>query len=92
MGNWETEIFNYFDHPVTNAFTECLNGLTRVYELSGRGYSFEALRAKVLFTYGAHKKLREKPKYERLDASDRYDRMAFFTLSTFDQPREKDKV
>ena len=37
MGNWETEIMNYFEHPVTNAYTECLNGLIRVIECSGRG-------------------------------------------------------
>lgn len=29
----------------------------------GRGYSFEALRAKILFAEGAHK--RQKPKFER---------------------------
>lgn len=31
----------------------------------GRGYSFEALRAKILFTEGAHKKSLAKPKFER---------------------------
>src|SRR5216110_2857560 len=29
MSNWHKEIFNYFDHPVTNAYTEALNGLLR---------------------------------------------------------------
>ena len=31
----------------------------------GRGYSFEALRAKILFTEGAHFKKRVRPKFER---------------------------
>ena len=31
----------------------------------GRGYSFEALRAKILFTEGAHKVIKPKPKFER---------------------------
>jgi len=48
--NWMPEILNYFEHPVTNAYAECLNGLTRVIDRVGRGYSFEALRAKILFT------------------------------------------
>jgi hypothetical protein len=88
MGNWETEIFNYFEYPVTDAYTECLNGLIRVIECSGRGYSFDALRSKILYTAGAHKK--QMPKYERLEASDRFERFtAFSTGSTFDRTREK---
>lgn len=63
MENWQSEIFNYFEHPVTNAYTECLNGLTLVINRMGRGYSFEALRAKVLFTASAHKIV--KPKFQR---------------------------
>ena len=31
----------------------------------GRGYSFEALRAKILFTEGSHKQKLAKPKFER---------------------------
>lgn len=31
----------------------------------GRGYSFEALRAKILFTEGSHKHKLSRPKFER---------------------------
>ena len=31
----------------------------------GRGYSFEALRAKIMFTEGAHKHKLSRPKFER---------------------------
>jgi transposase len=55
MENWQDQIFAYFDHPITNAFTESLNGLIRVVNRLGRGYSFDALRAKILFTKGTHK-------------------------------------
>lgn len=58
-------IINYFEHPVTNAYTESLNSLIRVMNRLGRGYSFEALRAKILFTEGAHKLTRVRPKFER---------------------------
>jgi transposase len=54
-GNWTMPILNYFNHPVTNAYTESLNSLNRVMNRLGRGYSFEALRAKILFAEGAHK-------------------------------------
>ena len=63
--NWQSWIINYFEHPVTNAYTESLNNLIRVMNRLGRGYSFEALRAKILFTEGAHRKTRARPKFER---------------------------
>jgi transposase len=63
--NWQPYILNYFHHPVTNAYTESLNNLIRVMNRLGRGYSFEALRAKILFSEGAHKHKYKKPKFER---------------------------
>ncbi len=63
--NWHHFILNYFEHPVTNAYTESLNSLIRVMNRLGRGYSFEALRAKILFTEGAHKHTLSRPKFER---------------------------
>lgn len=63
--NWQPLILGYFDHPITNAYTESLNNLIRVMNRLGRGYSFEALRAKILFTEGAHKRLLSRPKFER---------------------------
>ncbi|MFC4766860.1 transposase [Effusibacillus consociatus] len=47
MQGWEKEIFSYFDHRIINAYTESLNNLIRVINRLGRGYSFEALRAKI---------------------------------------------
>jgi len=55
MGNWHHEIFNYFDHRITNAYTESLNNLIRVMHRMGRGYSFEALRTRILFSEGIQK-------------------------------------
>lgn len=63
--NWMPDILAYFTHPVTNAYTESLNSLIRVMDRMGRGYSFEALRAKILFTEGAHFKKKQRPKFER---------------------------
>jgi hypothetical protein len=49
MRNWRKEILNYFDYPITNAYTEALNGVTKVMNRMGRGYSFEVIRARMLF-------------------------------------------
>lgn len=68
--NWQPYILNYFDHPVTNAYTESLNSLIRVMDRLGRGYSFEALRAKILFAEGAFKKQLIRPKFERRNTPD----------------------
>jgi transposase len=63
--NWKDWILGYFEHPVTNAYTESLNNLIRCVDRIGRGYSFEALRAKILFAEGALKYTSSKPKFER---------------------------
>ncbi len=65
LTNWQPFILNYFEHPITNAYTESLNNLIRVMNRLGRGYSFEALRAKILFTEGIHKHKLSWPKFER---------------------------
>lgn len=69
--NWQPFILNYFEHPVTNAYTESLNSLIRVMNRLGRGYSFEALRAKILFTEGVHAKSK-RPKFQRREAPPMY--------------------
>lgn len=55
MCNWHWEIFNYFDYPITNAYTESLNNLIRSVNRIGRGYSFDVLRTKILHTEGVQK-------------------------------------
>ena len=46
--HWDKEIFESWNHPVTHAYTECRNLLTRAIDRLGRGYSFDALRVKLL--------------------------------------------
>lgn len=68
MNNWEEEIFNYFISPITNAYTESLNRLIKTMNHVGRGYSFEALRAKILFTQG-YRKVRKKKKFKEVEVT-----------------------
>jgi transposase len=63
--NWQPWILNYFEHPVTHAYSESLNSLIRVMNRLGRGYSFEALRAKILFTESIHRHKQARLKFER---------------------------
>ena len=50
-------MLTYFetDIPVTNAFTESINRLAKDKNRDGRGYSFEVMRARMLYTT-KHKK------------------------------------
>lgn len=47
--NWKPEILNYFGTGATNAYTEAANGLAKIANRNGRGYSFEAIRAKIIY-------------------------------------------
>jgi transposase len=67
MTNWEEEIFNYFNVRITNAYTESLNRLIKTMNHIGRGYSFEALRAKILFTQG-YRKVKKKRNSKKLNS------------------------
>ncbi len=49
MSNWGEYIFNYFDHPHTNAFTEASNRRIKDIQREGRGGSFETVRYKAIF-------------------------------------------
>ena len=57
VGNWREETMTYFetDMPVTNAYTESINRLAKDKNREGRGYSFEVMRARMLYTT-KHKK------------------------------------
>ena len=82
--NWQPFILEYFNHPITNAYTESLNSLIRVLNRLGRGYSFEALRAKILFSRGSHKIVQNRPKFERNgnDSTIGFARMELVTTRT----------
>jgi len=56
MHNWSSEIFAYFDAPsqITNGYTEAMNGVAKLTNHTGRGYSFDALRAKILYNGEFH--------------------------------------
>lgn len=49
LRSWWTEIFNYYDKPTSNAYTESINNLAKGMNRMGRGYSFEVIRARLLF-------------------------------------------
>lgn len=66
VDNWHKPIFNYFTARYTNATTEALNGLIKIMNRDGRGYSFEVLRAKMLLSNVVHK-IHKARKFSRID-------------------------
>lgn len=48
VGNWRKEILAFWDHRVTNAYTEAMNGIIKQINRRGRGYTFPILRARIL--------------------------------------------
>ena len=68
---WNIEIFNYFDYKYTNGVMESLNNLIKEIEKRGKGYSFDVLRAKALFSTRAT----QKPKYKRKPSCDIFNQM-----------------
>lgn len=69
--NWRDEILAYFDCRATNAYTESLNNLIRTTNRVGRGYSFEALRARVLLSEGPETKAAARPAFQKMLNRDR---------------------
>ncbi len=55
--NHYEDIFAYWDSSqrITNAYTECLNGLMKMANRMGRGYSYEIIRAKTMYAKHARK-------------------------------------
>lgn len=55
LTNWWGEIFNFYDHRVINAYTESTNRLAKDMTRMGRGYSFEVMRARLIYEKQARK-------------------------------------
>ena len=81
--NWKPYILNYFDDVrITNAFTESMNAKIRGVYRDGRGYTFERLRAKVMFSDRMQKpaivqekvKARRRPRFDEINL----EKMVFF--------------
>lgn len=90
--NWHLEIFNYFDQTprLTNGPTENLNERIRKHYDNGSGYSFEVLRAKLLYG-GAADVQEEKQTYPRTKKKQEQRKQSenTSTFSTFPSSREE---
>lgn len=56
--SWWDEIFNYYEYPISNAYTESVNRLAKDMNRMGRGYSFEVIRARLVYDEKARRKTR----------------------------------
>jgi hypothetical protein len=68
--NFYDDIFAYWDAPrrITNAYTEALNGLVKIANRMGRGYSYEVIRAKTLYAKQP-RKVGSMPRPSRIELS-----------------------
>jgi transposase len=87
---WQKQILAYFECPITNAFTESFNSKIRKVYQEGNGYSFDVLRAKVLFLdilqkktrRIEHVKVKKRPRFDEIEG----DMMCFMvTNSAFEE-------
>jgi transposase len=46
---WSTEIFSFFDHPITNSPAESVNSVMRFQNKRGQDYGFPTIRGKALY-------------------------------------------
>lgn len=49
VSNWHDPIFNFFEYRITNGYTESINSIIKLANRIGRGYSFEVIRAKMIY-------------------------------------------
>lgn len=52
LDNWHEEIFAYMNWRLTNAYTEGFNAMARRMDRHGNGYSFEALKKRLIMAHG----------------------------------------
>ncbi|WP_342111589.1 ISL3 family transposase [Methylobacterium sp. SI9] len=57
--DWRTEIFNFWEHPYTNAFVERMNRNLKEINRYANGLTFEVLRDKAILKYGHFHKMKE---------------------------------
>ena len=72
VDNWHNEIFSYFkhkdEHDKTNAQTESFNNRIKEVAGQGRGYTFDVLRAKMIF--GGSKPVVQKYDFDAFNLDD----------------------
>lgn len=85
MTNWTDEIFAYFEQPITNAYTESVNGLAKGMNRMGRGYSFDVIRARMLYDPRA-RKAGSVQVIQPAPDPDAHKRMEFLTTSSMNRP------
>lgn len=84
MRNWREEVFSYFDIGLTNAYTESVNAIMKEFNRRGRGYSFEVLRAKLLF----HPERRQEKPGPAVWDNDEDRQMSYYDLNPSDDEKQ----
>lgn len=59
LDSWWTEIFNWYECQISNGYTESINRLAKDMNRMGRGYSFDVIRARLIYDEVARKPTRK---------------------------------
>ncbi len=70
LRSWRTEILNHYRYPISNAYTESVNRLAKDMNRMGRGYSFEVIRARLVYEKQARKKTTQSVRSRRRPADE----------------------
>ncbi|BDI29196.1 ISL3 family transposase [Capsulimonas corticalis] len=68
VDNWHSEVFAYFDHPITNAYTEAMNRIINLMVRYGPANSFETIRGKLRYSKRNLRRLSTYQSHMRYDA------------------------
>jgi len=79
LQSWWTEIFNHYDFPTSNAYTESINNIAKGMNRMGRGYSFDVIRARLLFDDDARKDTRTTIRKKTRKVVEQQPTMEFFS-------------
>lgn len=90
LGSWWREIFNWYECQISNAYTESINRIAKDMNRMGRGYSFEVIRARLVFDEEARrpnrKTVRSNPRRDTGRAGFSMDQMGYASTLDFDTP------
>lgn len=89
LRNWHEEIFSYFEKPITNAYTESINRLAKDMNRMGRGYSFDVIRARMLY---ADKALKESAQIETIYIDEGSTGTFEFVMASSSRPKRRKRV
>lgn len=81
LDSWWAEIFNFYDRPVSNAYTESINNIAKSMNRMGRGHSFDVIKVRLLYDTESRADTRTTIRKKVRKAPDELTAMKYFSLA-----------